>query len=824
MLLWVTGGLMLLAGGLLTYLLKLRRGSEAPYRVRLHRNLRVLRQMRRLLRSKHSQDPHALQVTLPLLVDAVYQLNRRIASLPPLPAAPEGEPRLLDAAREAADNPEVSGQALLDVIKDEGLSTTEIIVFPVCVAYAESQRLGSVLSSMLSDMRQARHAVRLARRMQRSKHPEQLLRKDSLNSFGLNTLRQALEDGHADTLLNLLTDWLSELDLTPADLSSSAELRKQRHAEEIRRAQDCFSALQRLNWRGICSAADASHSLLLGDPGNVYPRMDAASQLQLRLDVDALSRHTALPATELIRRAFILCGAASESSLESCVSYYFQDAQGCTALHRSLPTRHGQLYARSKGRDEVLRYIAAWSVAVVTGLGFLQSGQPVLMLPFFLVLTGCLLRSPAWKLPRHLPGMQLPHGDQSLRTLVVLHAYMAEPEDAVAAVQRLQQTIRSLHGEQADFLLIGDFGPCITAVSGFDQPIMQSASAAVAALGDDRVMYLHRGRAWDDAAHCYRARAGQRGAITEVCHLIATGESQDALPYATVLPASLERRYGYVLTLGADAKPSPGMLTRFLSVMAHPLCQPHPTPKGMHGHAMLLPEGDAFFEGTGFIRPDAFLEAVDGRLHDPHPASALCGELAGQAPVDGAQVFRPHPPHSWDDQYFTTLHAWQLLPWQLPIVSTPSGWIDNPLTFFQRFHLRELLRPSLVPLSQAAMLLWGLLTGNMPLMLLALLLPEFGKPLRRREDVLKLLCRISLLPTKVAVDVAAIVQLLRRKSHLSPDWPSLEAWTQGLTATLMAALVFLLPAGAVAAFVLAVLFACFPLAHRFLDTQNGATA
>lgn len=824
MLLWITGGLMLLAGGLLTYLLKPHRGSEAPYRVRLHRNLRVLRQMRRLLRSKRSQFPHALQVTLPLLMDAVHQLNRRIASLPPLPAASDGELRLLDAAREAADNPEVSGQALLDVIKDDDLTTTEIIVFPVCVAYAESQRLGAVLSSMLSDMRQAHHAARLARRMQRSKHPEQLLRKNSLNSFGLNTLRQALEDGHADALLNLLTDWLSELDLTPADLSSAAELRKQRHAEEIRRAQDCFSALQRLNWRDICSAADEPHSLLLGDPGNVYPRMDAASQLQLRLDVDALSCHTALPATELIRRAFILCGAAAESSLESCVSYYFQDAHGCTALHRSLPTRRGRLYSRLKGRGELLRYIAAWSVAIVTGLGFLQSGQPVLMLPFFLVLTGCLLRSPAWKLPRHLPGMQLPHGDQSLRTLVVLHAFMTDPEDAVASVQRLRQTIRSLHGEQADFLLIGDFAPCITAVSGFDLPIMQAASAAVSALSDDRVMYLHRGRAWDDAAHCYRARAGQRGAITEACRLIATGESLDILAYSTVVPASLERRYAYVLTIGDDVKAAPGLLTRFLSVMAHPLCQAHPTPKGLRGHAMLLPEGHSTFRGTAFIRPDAYLEAVENRLHDHIPALTLCGELAGQTPVDGAQVFSEPSPSGWEPQFQRTISAWQLIPWQLPIVSTPSGWVDNPLSYFQRFHLREYLRRSLIPLSQAMMLLWGLLTGNWPLMLLSLLLPEFGKPLRRREDALMLLCRISLLPTKVAVDVAAIVQLLRRKSHLSPDWPALEAWTQGLTATLMAALVFLLPAGAVAAFILAILFACFPLAHRFLDTQNGATA
>ena len=817
MLLWVTGGLMLLAGILLTYLLKLRKASEAPYRVRLHRNRRALRLLRRLHGSKHPCT-RTLQAASPTLLTALRRMNRRITSLPTLPADADGEPRVLDAARDAADAPEISGEVLLDVLAGNTLSSTEVLFFPVCVAWAQSYRLTTVLTSLWADVRQADQAKIFLRRLRRSKQPARLLQKCTLNSFGLYALHQALAECHAETLQDMLTNWLLEMDLTIDDLATAVRQRLARYDEELRRAQDGFAALERMNWREICAAADSTHAQLLNDPGNTYPRLEMSAQLRLRLDVDALSRRTVVPADALIRQAFILCGQAAESSLESCICYYFQDAQGLAVLHRSLHTRRGRLYVRLKGRSELLRYIGAWCVAILTGLGFLQSGQPVFMLPFFAVLVGSVLRLPLWSAQWHLPGMQIVHGDQSLRTLVVLHADMTEPEDALTAVQRLKATIRSLHGEQADFLLIGDFGPCITAVSGFDQPIMQSASAAVAALGDDRVMYLHRGRAWDDAAHCYRARAGQRGAITEVCRLIASGESQDALPYATVLPASLERRYAYVLTLAADAKPSPGMLTRFLSVMAHPLCQPHPTPRGMHGHALLLPEGDAFFEGTGFIRPDAFLEAVDGRLHDTHPANALCGELAGQAPVDGAQVFRPRLPHSWDDQYFTTLHAWQLLPWQLPIVSTPSGWIDNPLAFFQRFHLRELLRPSLVPLSQAAMLLWGLLTGNWPLMLLALVLREFGKPLRRREDALMLLCRIALLPTRVAVDIAAVVQLLRRKSHLPPDWPALEAWTQGLTATLMAALVFLLPAGAVAAFILAVLFASFPLAHRFLDT------
>ena len=816
MLIWLTGGLMLLAGGLITYLLKPHKADMNPFRVRLHRNRRVLRLLRHVLRACDDQPyTRPLKSAAPFLQDRLRQMNRRIASLPALPSAPDGEPRVMETARDAADLPELEGHLLVDMLKEASLDTSEILAFPVCIAYAESQRLSAVLSLILSDLNQARQAAKFVRKMQRSKRPDQLLRRCSLNSYGLYTLLRALQAQHADSMIALVEKWLQELELQASDLISSSAQREQRYAQEIRRTQDCFSTLQRMNWLDICSAADETHSLLMGDPGGTYPRMDPVTQLQLRVDIDKLSRKTAFPAADLIRRAFILCGTAAESSLESCISYYFQDTQGLLSLHRSLPTRRGRLYVRLSRRCEQLRYAVYWAVAAIIGLGLLQSGQPVFILPFFLMLTGSILRHSLGKLPRHMPGMLLSPGDQELRTLIVLHAMLADQQDVSRAVQRLKAAIRSLHGEKADFLLIGDFGPCITAVSGFDQPLMQAVSQAITALADRHVMYLHRGRAWDDAAHCYRARAGQRSAITEVCRLVAAGECQDSLVYATVIPASLERRYAYVLTLGHDVTPAPGMLERFLSVMAHPLCQPHPAAKGIRGHAMLLPEGISSFNGTAFIRPDAFLEAVDGRLHDRFPANDLCGELAGQASVDGAAVFCPPPAAGWDDQYSPTLSAWQVFPWQLPIVSTPAGWIDNPLSFFQRFHLRELLRQTLVPLSQAVTLLWGLLTVNWPMMLLALLLPEYGTHLRSWNDFLAVLSRISLLPTRVAVNVAAVVQLLRKKGEQPPDWPSLEAWTQGLSATIMAALVFLLPSGGVAAFILTVLFACFPLAHRF---------
>lgn len=825
LLIWLSAGLTLLAGGLLVYLLRPHKESAILFRVRLRRNQRALRLLRKIIRMKATPSyMSALEQFSFSLTSHLQRMNRIIASLAPMPASADGEPRLMEAARDAADEPVITAESLLAALKDKAFTTDEIIAFPACVALAQSQRLTAVLTSMLADMEQERLARRLLHRMQRSKQPAQLLQKAALNSFGLHRLYKALQEKQLDAQLALAEIRLSELELSPEALAASAEQRSQLLSDEIHRAADTFAVLEAIDWLSLCDDADETHSLLLGDPSGMYPRMYAASQLQLRLDVSAFSRRTALPATEVVRRAFILCGTTEGNGPEGCVSFYFQTPQGLSSLQHSLPTRRGWFYAHLAHRPEMLRYGLAWCIAIIAGFGFLQSGQPVFMLPFFAVLVGDVLRQTGWNPIRNFPQMTLTPGDDALRTLVVLPVVMANSDDAIRAAQHLKSLLRAFDGDQADFLLLGDFTPAITAVSGNDLPILQAASTAVAALADNRFMYLHRGRAWNDAAHRYCARGGHRGAMTEICRLIAAGECKDTIVYSTVTLDALERRYAYVLCLGVDRQPTKGLLTRFLSVMAHPLCQPYPAQKGIRGHAMLLPEEDESFNGTAFLRPDAFLEAVDGRLHDHLTADALCGELAGQAQVADAHILRPERPETWETQYRRALHAWQVTPWQLPIVSTPTGWIDNPLSFFQRFHLRELLRHALAPLSQAALLLWGLLTGNWSLMLLSLLLPELGTPLGRLEDLIAILCRISLLPTKAAVDVASVIQLLRKKSDILPDWVSLETWVQGLSAALMAALVFILPAASSAAFALAVLFACFPLTHRLMDKLNGAAA
>ncbi|MDD6049976.1 MAG: DUF3131 domain-containing protein, partial [Clostridiales bacterium] len=747
--------------------------------------------------------------------------NQAIRRMPPLPADVDGEPRLMPMARDVADGERLQASDLVETLNNwqgAALTSREVAAFPVCIASAECQRVTRVLLALQGDLRQRQACIELARRMMRCKRPDVTLIESKLSVIGQAALLTKLRQAQQGQLSALVEAWLTQQGQSAEETAAAGMARQLQLAEELRRALECFSALERLNWPEHCAEADPLHTLLRNEPSGVYARLTAASQLALRQEIDDFSRHVHLDAGEVVRQAFILCDEAEERSLERYVGSYFQDAQGMAALHRALPTHRGWLYAHLSQRRTQTAYALLWGCGILTGFLFLQGRQPVFMLPFFAVVVGSALRSLlARRAVPPLPTMTVDPASPELKTLVLLYASLPDSHAAIQAVRRLKTIRSAMKATPVDFLLVGDFPPSMTAISGEDHAIIRAAVCALQALdAGDTVAYLQRGRAWNSAAHRYDAPAGMQGAITAVCRLIAQGECESVIAFSTVEAASLERKYAYVLALNAACQPMPGLLQHLLSAMVHPLNQRYPAQKGYRGVSMLLPEEAQGLDSAALIRPDAFLEATDG-LVSPHRMDAvLCGELAGQSRIGTAHIQVAPEDASWTGQYLQVIRAGRLLGWQLPWVDTPSGVVANPLGGQSRFRLREMLRRSLVPLAQCVLLFYSVLTRNWPLLLLALLVPEL-RPLRRREDWWTLLCQLSLLPMRGAVGVAGLVQLIRKKPEQLPDWTTLEVWVQGMAATLMGALAFLLPGFAVPAFGLTLLFACFPLSHRFLD-------
>lgn len=810
--LWIIAGILLLiVGWSVTFFL--RRGS------RLRLSAEALRCIRRASRLHASTpDVQALHDAARMLTEHLMRIRQQLRRAPILPADDEGNPRLMDLAHDLTDDGVFTAEAMQQALSDWGhtASPGEVEALPLCVAAAQGRRLERVLHAVLADAKARTSAARLLRRMLRSKQPASLLNKAALPTIGLAEFMKLSRSHDPDRILIIAEEWLAEHSLTAEALTQHALSRQMQLAEEIRRAANCFSALTRLDWLSHSSESDALHPLLEADPAGVYPRMDASSQLKMRRQAEALARYARLSPEEVVRQALILADEAENASIERSLCFWLQDAEGLRRLMRTLPSRKGRLLVRFFLPREQLKYAFLWGFGILTGFLFLQGRGPVFMLPFFALVSGCTSRWIIRRFPHNtLPRLTLSGDVSQLRTLVVMPVVLHDAHEAIRMVRRLK-TVTHAFPQDVDFLLLGDHAPAITPASSGDQGIIHAAASAVAALEDERVMYLHRARTWDSAQHCYAPRAGKLGALTGICRLIAQGECEDVIAFATVEAARFERQYAYVLSLPPDCQPAPGMFEALLGTMAHPLCGRSPEANGWRGYSILSPEKHALFDGVGLIRPDAFLEATDGLLPPQADVYALCGELAGHAAVPGAHVRVAAVTDSSNAHYAAAKRAWRLLPWQLPLVQTPSGIVNNPLPRMARFRLREQLRTALIPLGQCALLLYAVLTQSWALLLLALLPLVIGHPLRRWQDWIHLACRLSLLPASLAVPLRALFDLLRRRSS-EPAWVTMEIWAQGIAATVMTALGLALPGFSLPALALGVLFGCFPLAHRCLE-------
>ena len=583
-------------------------------------------------------------------------------------------------------------------------------------------------------------------------------------------------------------------------------------SETLWQHAEYFSSLRQLHWLAQGEQVDPCHRLLLEEPSGTYPHMTATSRLALRLDAERFARHVQLATEDVLTQVLALCRAAGKQALEAYAGYWLQTAPGMVQLHRSLGIRAGFLYARLAPQKTLCRYILRCLLGVIAGFSFLQSGHPVFMLPFFSICISAVVRRLFALLPvPPLPAVIPDQSDPSFRTLVVLPAMLKDPNDAVKHVAHLHIISRILRQNSADFLLLGDLPAHMTAISGQDSFIAQSA---LSALSDPRMIYLQRGRVWNDEDHIYQCRGGYCGALQEACRLIVCGESIDPITFASVDPATLERQYAYILALPEDTLPTPDMLERMLGTLMHPINARYPVQTGWRGYSLLSPADRNAADGCCLLRPNAFLEATEGFTLEQENEQLLCGELAGQAAVRDTHTENTSADASWEAAEQRAGIVWHLLPWQLPWVRTSAGLVRNPLGFFPRFRLRDRLRDVALPIAQVVLLLWAILTRRWTLLALALLAPAdpfyWGK-----EQVWGI--HLLSLPTRAGISVLGLISPWLSRRRVLPSCAILELWAQWIASAVFIGLTLALPFMRIPSLLLAAGFAVVPLLHRKLN-------
>lgn len=836
-LLLIIGSLLLSAAFLIAVITRrLRRGHHPSGGTRLRMDRSALMLLQRCLTlPPDTTGLTALHDMGRGLTEALLTLRRALRTLPSLPEE-DGEPRLMPLARRIVLQPPVtSGRIARELAAWDADAPTENerTALPHCIAVAQCERLSLTLRTLLSDERDRRRAVSLAARMARATRPVALLDLKPLTTACLSSLLTLLRAQHQETLMEAVDEWLALHGSDAEHLAVRVMQRQMQLVEALRACTACFDALRLMNWPAAAEEDSPLHRLLLDDPAGMYPHMTLASRARLRLRAEQLARILRTSPQRLIAATLALCNEADPQSLERHAGYYLLDPTGTDALRRTLGGRHGRLRSFMQQHGTLPERLLFWGVSVAVAFPFLHTFHPLWLLPAFLIVAGSSARGLVARIkPAYAPpAMEISAITPELRTLVVLPATLSDPSDALRALKHLRTARHAFPADGIDCLLMADHAPCMTQRSSADAAIMSAASAGTAALCDDaaagRFMYLQRARVFSPDMHAYAARGGSAGAEEAVCRLIAQGECEDLFDCASFSPSELHRRYAFVLLLDGRSLPAPGMLEALLAAAAHPLNTRWP--EGARGFSCFRPvtrpplPDDA---GIRLIRPDAYLESLDGRLRpgEPDGGRFLTGLLCGSCIVpdassisDEQSALSPPP-----DQAYARTHAcWQLLRWLAPWVSSPDGLLRNPLSPEARFHLRERLREHLVPLYQCLLLIYSLLSRDLPLMLIALLAPELGRLLSgRRVILLPALSRSVLLPLHAGTAALGIVQALpalvgRRRPPLAPavSWPSAEMWLQGCAALLCFVLGVVRPPLWLPALIPAGLFAAFPLIH-----------
>ncbi|MGN0793196.1 MAG: DUF3131 domain-containing protein [Aristaeellaceae bacterium] len=840
----LAGLLLLIVAALLTRIIRSARTGQPliPLRRRrltLPRGLHSL--MRRCLFLRVDVPELAVLHDLSLpLTEAVLMLRQQLSAYPALPAS-GAQVRLMPFASRLVREERVRPDQLAEALREPdaaSFTTTERLALPLAVSAALCQQLAHSLHALLQDARDRHRAVRLAAVLPREKQPLARLTREQPSLAELAALLTLAHAGQDSPLASILSEWLRGYGM-------DAELVAERHtrlqtaiADELQQILAHLRALRLTDWPQAEERTDPLNALLTRDPAGLYARMTPDSRQLLRIRADRLAALFHVGTDALCEAALALCEDAESNALERHIGWYLLEPEGMAALRRRLASRRGRtalfLHAHRTGLYRILLTLFSLFCAVA----YLNAGNPLLLLPGFLFIAGCLPRAVLSLFRRDppLPMLEISRITGELRTLVVLPAVLSGPSDALRALRFLRTAQSALSDQNVDLMLLGDYAPGVTKHLGVDGVIIAAASQGVDALSREadaaRYLYLQRSRAHTDGQDGYAPRAGRAGAVETLCRLIADGECEDYFDYASLPPAALHRHYAFLLVLDERESPAPGMLHRLLAAASHPFNTRYPTPAGMRGYACLSPEtvadGAARRCRTRLIRPDAYLAALDGVLAPGQPDGngLLTGILSGWRTVAGAHV---HVQEASGIQQRTqsrcriSYDLCRIFRWLLPWVQTPGGFVATPLDAGNRFLLREQLRKSAVPLCQCLLMLWALLRQDALLLALVLMLPGvcalLGRGRRAWSEAVEAVC---LLPLHASVSIyaafRAFLPLVRRREPASlrapESWRRLEIWAQG-TAVLLCLLLSAVPAPLwLPGLIAGAAFALFPLLHR----------
>ncbi|PYS56741.1 MAG: cyclic beta 1-2 glucan synthetase, partial [Acidobacteria bacterium] len=393
---------------------------------------------------------------------------------------------------------------------------------------------------------------------------------------------------------------LSEGGLTIKKLVQSENQQQAADQVSISNSIGSLRLLGLTDWRDFVESTSAVETVLRGDPGRTYGKMDFATRDRYRHVIERISRRADIPeqmvagkAIELAREAF----AQEETNRSAHVGFYLVD-KGVPLLERKSGIRQsaGQAFRRAFGRFPLVPY--AGTIGLITTLlsasllcstysagtsgGMLVLLGIVSLLSFSYLATAivnCLaiLLAAADALPRMDFSEGIPAGS---RTLVVIPTMLTSAKNVEDLAEALEVRFLANRDSNLHFALLTDFRDAIRESLPEDEALLRLATARIEALNEryaeeksDTFFLLHRPRRWNPQERTWMGYERKRGKLADLNAMLRSGpNAKEADRFALVVGRTgILSGVKYVITLDTDTQLPRGAARQMVGALSHPL-------------------------------------------------------------------------------------------------------------------------------------------------------------------------------------------------------------------------------------------------------------
>ena len=373
--------------------------------------------------------------------------------------------------------------------------------------------------------------------------------------------------------------------------------------------------LDAIDWQTFVESLSIVEQTLLGDPAEIYGKMDFGTRDQYRHVIERVAKRSPLTEQAVAREAVQLAtrGADNRDSgrRSAHVGYFLIDKglpelQQAARMRPSLATRIG----RTGRRIPLTLYLGAIlivSLAVtVGGLSFVATSGWLAWAMGGLLFVGATHLSVGlvnwlvtlWVRPHRLPRLDFSRGiPAEYNTLVAVPTMLINERNIAQLVEGLEVRYLANRDDNLRFCLLTDFRDASEENQGEDPSVLQLARAGIESLnekyrdgGGDIFFLFHRPRRWNSREQAWMGHERKRGKLSDLNRLLRDG-SHD--PFSLIVgDTSRLTAVKYVITLDTDSLLPRDAARQLAGTLAHPL-----------NHARIDQRRNIVTEGYGILQP-----------------------------------------------------------------------------------------------------------------------------------------------------------------------------------------------------------------------------